>query len=217
MFFEEQINKMDAFGPDLYGFLEDDYQNGPGAWQKVYLSNLKIQKELFDIYQMAPGTILDEETITKLIDACHGPISDLELSARRVEGINEDATRNMSQYLNTFRDLLIGMRTYDDIVRYSQSQLFEEIVKTYHGCVWTWVSSIASTQTVDEDKERADSLKEDNAQFVQENKSYWTGRVEDLQGSLEDTGLKPSNSDYQNELDPKTKQLMEPIESTFLS
>jgi hypothetical protein len=165
---------------------------------------------------MGPGTILSDGRAQELAESCQGPISDLERAAAQANPIDEEAHIVLSDYLDSLRDLLIGMETYNDMVRYSQSQIFKNFVTTYHGSVWIWLSRIASTETVDDEKEGSGELKEDNHEFINSNKKYWKGKVDKLEDSLGDAGFEPTISDYRESLDPETKELMEPLESSFL-
>jgi hypothetical protein len=217
IFFEHKINEMGAFEDDLYNFLKRDYSEAPSGFEDIYQSNLQTQEALFDVFSLTAGSILDDETSERIFRAHQDPMLEFERSIYRSELVNREVAEHVTNYLNELKDLLLGIQSFDGMVRHSQERLFQEFVKEYHGSVWMWVSRIASTKTVDEDKQCAVSLQDDNREFISENKSYWRAQIQNLETSLDNGGLAPSTSAYQNELDSQMNDLLSPIESSFLS
>lgn len=216
IFFENKIEEIGAFEDDLYEFLESDYSEAPDGFEDIYLSNLQTQEALFDIFSLTAGSILDDETSERIFQTHQDPILEFERSVYRSDFVSHEVAEHVTSYLNELKDLLLGVQSFDGMVQHRQERLFKEFVTEYHGSVWMWVSRIASTETVDINKQGAVGLQDDNRRFINQNKSYWRAQIQNLETSLDNAGLAPTSSAYQNELSSQMKDLLSPIESSFL-
>ena len=221
IFFEQRIEQMDAFDEEsnLYEFLQSDYEDEPEQLGGLYPVNLRIQRKLSDLYHIHAGVTPESDgTDIKSIASEARPIIDeYERKVRRSDIVGKQLTETTISYLDSLRDLLIGLEGLEDIVRPTEVEIIHDFVRRYHGNVWRWTAHLASTATVDETKPCSDQLVSDNDETIRSNSSSWSERVDTLSEELSTARIDPSLTDFGTEVSEEMQSAFGSLETGYLN